>query len=183
MQSHLNSDRLKVTLVRSWPPSEQFASSIEEEHQIYAKYQSVVHGEQVSECDMRQFKRFLCLSPLIARTLDVKGASKEKTSEPVPYGSFHQQYRLDGRLIAVGVIDILSTCVSSVYFFYDPEFKHLNLGKYSALHELALVRRLNSLDANISWYYLGFYVHTCQKMRYKVKLIRISYVEIKKQIS
>lgn len=37
------------------------------------------------------------------------------------YGSFHQQYWLDDdKLIAVGVIDILPKCVSSVYFFYDP---------------------------------------------------------------
>lgn len=36
------------------------------------------------------------------------------------YGSFHQQYWLDEELIAVGVIDILPKCISSVYFFYDP---------------------------------------------------------------
>lgn len=33
----------------------------------------------------------------------------------VPYGSYHQLYRIDGRLVAVGVVDILPTClVSSV---------------------------------------------------------------------
>lgn len=49
------------------------------------------------------------------------------------YGSFHQQYWLDGRLIAVGVLDILPKCVSSVYFFYDPDFSHLTLGTYGSL--------------------------------------------------
>lgn len=49
------------------------------------------------------------------------------------YGSFHQQYWLGDKLIAVGVIDILPRCVSSVYFFYDPEYTSLSLGTYSSL--------------------------------------------------
>lgn len=83
------------------------------------------------------------------------------------YGSFHQQYRLNGKLIAVGVIDILNNCVSSVYFFYDPDYQFLNMGTYSSLREIAFTRQLNKMDPNIKWYYLGFYAHTCKKMRYK----------------
>jgi len=49
------------------------------------------------------------------------------------YGSFHQQYWLDDKLIAVGVIDILPKCVSSVYLFYDPDYYHMVLGTYSSL--------------------------------------------------
>lgn len=49
------------------------------------------------------------------------------------YGSFHQQYWLDDKLIAVGVIDILPGCVSSVYFFYDPDYSFLSLGTYGSL--------------------------------------------------
>lgn len=49
------------------------------------------------------------------------------------YGSFHQQYWLDDKLIAVGVIDILPGSVSSVYFFYDPEYSFLSLGTYGSL--------------------------------------------------
>lgn len=37
------------------------------------------------------------------------------------------------KLIAVGVLDILPRCVSSVYFFYDPDYSFLSLGVYSAL--------------------------------------------------
>lgn len=32
----------------------------------------------------------------------------------VPYGSYHQLYRIDGRLIAVGVVDVLPKCLVSV---------------------------------------------------------------------
>lgn len=52
------------------------------------------------------------------------------------YGSFHQQYWLGQKLIAVGVIDILPHCVSSVYFFYDPDYGHLSLGTYASLRFL-----------------------------------------------
>lgn len=49
------------------------------------------------------------------------------------YGSFHQHYLLDGQIIAVGVIDILPSCMSSVYLYYDPDYDFLSLGTYSAL--------------------------------------------------
>ena len=49
------------------------------------------------------------------------------------WGSFHEQFYIDGKLIAVGVLDILPHSVSSVYFYYDPEYSFLSLGVYSAL--------------------------------------------------
>ena len=38
-------------------------------------------------------------------------------------------YRLDGELIAVGVLDILPGCVSSVYFMYNAKWEKYSLGK------------------------------------------------------
>ncbi|WFC99551.1 arginyltransferase [Malassezia yamatoensis] len=80
-----------------------------------------------------------------------------------------------GKLIAVGVLDILPHCVSSVYFFYDPDYSHWQLGKIGALNEIALARRWNRNGADsLRYYYLGtsdshsgYYIHDCQKMRYK----------------
>ncbi|XP_040167225.1 arginyl-tRNA--protein transferase 1 isoform X4 [Anopheles arabiensis] len=86
------------------------------------------------------------------------------------FGTFHQQYWLDDRLIAVGVIDVLPNCVSSVYFFYDPEYKFLSLGTYGSLRELAYTRSLYKEYPSISNYYMGFYIHSCPKMRYKSNL-------------
>ena len=40
---------------------------------------------------------------------------------------------MDGKLIAVGVLDILPQCVSSVYFYYDTDYSFLSPGVYSAL--------------------------------------------------
>ncbi|KAK6328958.1 hypothetical protein J4Q44_G00009360 [Coregonus suidteri] len=85
----------------------------------------------------------------------------------VGYGSFHQQYWLDGRIVAVGVVDILPTCVSSVYLYYHPDFASLSLGSYSALREVAFTRQLQKQSPKLCYYYLGFYIHSCPKMRYK----------------
>ncbi|XP_067996499.1 arginyl-tRNA--protein transferase 1 isoform X4 [Melanerpes formicivorus] len=83
------------------------------------------------------------------------------------YGSFHQQYWLDGKIIAVGVIDILPYCVSSVYLYYDPDYSFLSLGVYSALREIAFTRQLHEKAPELCFYYMGFYIHSCPKMRYK----------------
>lgn len=86
------------------------------------------------------------------------------------YGSFHQQYYLDDKLIAVGVIDILPQCVSSVYFFYDPDYSFLSLGTYGALKEVQFTQQLRRESSKLSNYYMGFYIHSCPKMRYKGKM-------------
>lgn len=41
-------------------------------------------------------------------------------------------YRVDGKLVAIGVIDILPGCVSSVYFIYAEGWGPWSLGKVSA---------------------------------------------------
>lgn len=46
-----------------------------------------------------------------------QGGSLEMTegqdSLSVPYGSYHQLYRINGKLVAVGVVDILPKCLVS----------------------------------------------------------------------
>jgi len=152
-------NKLEVSLVKSWPPSPEFIRTLNEEFQVYFKYQTKIHNDKPNEVTMNGFKRFLCNSPLTST--NYSGPFSKG------YGSYHQQYRLNGKLIAVGVIDVLNHCVSSVYFFYDPEYDFLNLGTYSALREIALTREINKEDSQIRWYYLGYYTHECVKMRYK----------------
>ena len=62
------------------------------------------------------------------------------------------QYWLNDKLFGVNVIDILPNCLSSVYFFYDPDYSVLNLGTYSSLREIELVRKLNKFNLNIKYY-------------------------------
>ncbi|CAO1366125.1 unnamed protein product [Diamesa serratosioi] len=126
---------------------------------LYQKYQVTIHNDPPEKVNVRSYERFLAKSPM--------QLVKDYNTPPDGYGSFHQQYWLDGVLIAVGVIDILPECVSSVYFYYDPDYSFLSLGTYASLREVALTRELNKKCPQLSNYYLGFYIPTCPKMRYK----------------
>ncbi|XP_056617013.1 arginyl-tRNA--protein transferase 1 isoform X4 [Triplophysa dalaica] len=151
--------RLEVKLVPVSFEDPDFLASFEQSAALYARYQTTVHGDSPCECGESEFKRFLCDSPLEATTAP--------DGPDVGYGSFHQQYWLDGRIVAVGVLDILPSCVSSVYLYYHPDFSSLSLGTYSALSEIAFTKQLQKQSPKLAYYYLGFYVHSCPKMRYK----------------
>lgn len=60
--------------------------------------------------------------------------------------------------------------MSSVYFYYNPEYSFLSLGTYASLREIALVRELSKQCPGLKNYYLGFYIPTCPKMRYKANV-------------
>ncbi|KAK1164715.1 arginyl-tRNA--protein transferase 1 isoform X2 [Acipenser oxyrinchus oxyrinchus] len=137
----------------------EFTATYSQSAALYAKYQTTIHKDSPSECSESQFRRFLCDSPL--------EAENPSDGPDCGYGSFHQQYCLNGKIIAVGVIDILPACVSSVYLYYDPDYSGMSLGVYSALRELAFTRQLHEKAPRLRYYYMGFYIHSCPKMRYK----------------
>uniref|UniRef100_A0A1B0CS26 Arginyl-tRNA--protein transferase 1 n=1 Tax=Lutzomyia longipalpis TaxID=7200 RepID=A0A1B0CS26_LUTLO len=149
---------LQIDLICS--TGEEFNAFLQVEYELYRKYQTLVHKDPPE--DIEDFQYFLQRSPLQLKV--------SSTSPAKGFGSFHQQYWLDDRLIAVGVIDILPNCVSSVYLFYDPEFSFLSLGTYSSLREVAFTRELQKSCPELKYYYMGFYIHSCPKMRYKGKL-------------
>ncbi|KFO66205.1 Arginyl-tRNA--protein transferase 1, partial [Corvus brachyrhynchos] len=151
--------KLEVRLVPVSFEDPQFKSSFNQSATLFAKYQMSVHKDTPSDCGENEFTRFLCDSPL--------EAEHAPNGPECGYGSFHQQYWLDGKIIAVGVIDILPYCVSSVYLYYDPDFSFLSLGVYSALREIAFTRQLHEKAPDLCFYYMGFYIHSCPKMRYK----------------
>ncbi|PWY74416.1 arginine-tRNA-protein transferase [Aspergillus heteromorphus CBS 117.55] len=123
--------------------------------ELFLKYQTTVHKEDVSKWQTKDFKRFLCSG--ITRSPANAAKSDEKK-----LGSWHQCYRLDGKLIAVAVLDLMPSGVSSVYIFYDPDYEQWEFGKLSAMREIAF-----AIEAEYQYYYMGYYIHSCQKMRYK----------------
>ncbi|KAL3881818.1 hypothetical protein ACJMK2_028210 [Sinanodonta woodiana] len=151
--------KLEIKLVRTHPASKELRYSYEESYEVYRKYQMVIHKEKPHECSKHSYGEFLLSSPLEPKY--------GRGGIPMGYGSFHQQFILDGKIICVGVIDILPNCVSSKYLYYDPEYDFLSLGTYSALREIAFVRELNKHSKDLQYYYMGFYIYTCPKMRYK----------------
>lgn len=134
--------KLTITLALSKFSQEKFL--------LFQAYQRSVHRDRSTE---RGFKRFLCDSPL--EPIGTKGDCRLM-------GSYHQEYRLDGILIAVGFLDLLPHGVSSVYFIYHPDFASMSLGRVSACREACLAE-----EKSYRCYYMGFYIQTCQKMRYK----------------
>ena len=182
---------------------------LEEEFDLYVKYQREVHKDTAASHDPSMYTRFLVDSPIPqgygppgwggARggARDANGAGRPRvrgqadagnggagaeasTDEDLAfpcaippfqgYGTFHQQYRIDGKLVAVGVVDVLPRCLSSKYFFWDPDYAFLEFGKISALAEIAFVRNANAHDAvDLRYYYQGYYIHTCPKMSYKAQ--------------
>uniref|UniRef100_M1C773 Arginyl-tRNA--protein transferase n=1 Tax=Solanum tuberosum TaxID=4113 RepID=M1C773_SOLTU len=133
-----------------------------EEYSLYRRYQIRVHNDSPDEVAESSYRRFLVDTPLI-----FVPPSGDLTVPPCGFGSFHQQYLIDGRLVAVGVIDILPKCLSSKYLFWDPDLSFLSLGKYSALQEIRWVTQNQVHCPSLQYYYLGYYIHSCNKMRYK----------------
>lgn len=157
------------------------ADDADEKYQLFRKYQHIVHGEHPDKISSKKgYERFLCSAPLMStlpgsshvqNTLRPGDTVDVATSDPIPYDLYHMEWRLDGTLIAVGVLDILPTSVSSVYLFYDPDYAELQLGTVSALREIVLVRQLQrkrNMD-RIRYYNMGLYIHECPKMRYKAR--------------
>lgn len=129
----------------------------EEKFAVFENYQHVVHQESLSSISRDGFKRFLCDSPLRTETL------RSPDGKDRQLGSYHQCYRLDGKLVAIGVLDLLPECVSAKYFLYHESIHKFQPGKLGALHEIAL-----AAEQGYRYWYSGFYIHTCAKMRYKI---------------
>ncbi|KAL0743937.1 hypothetical protein Bca4012_085450 [Brassica carinata] len=138
-----------------------------EEYELYKRYQLRVHNDEPESISETSYKRFLVDTPLIEVLPSHDGDDDDENVPPCGFGSYHQQYRVDGRLIAVGVIDILPKCLSSKYLFWDPDFASLSLGNYSALQEIDWVKQNQARCSTLEYYYLGYYIHSCNKMRYK----------------
>lgn len=137
---------------------------VDVEFPLYLKYQVSNHHDDPHKVTRHSFKRFLIDSPFESTPADARPPGH---SPPCGLGSFHQQYWLDGKLIAVGVLDVLPHALSSKYFFWDSEYAALAPGKFSALKEAEWVQRAAQTCPALHYYYMGFYIHSCHKMRYK----------------
>jgi arginine-tRNA-protein transferase len=144
-------------------PAHDFVVTLEkdtftqEKYEVYENYQRTVHQEPPEKITPAGFRRFLCDSPL---QREIKVGDNGKLMK---LGSYHQCYRLDGKLVAIGVLDLLSHCVSAVYFLYHDSIHAHSPGKLGALREIALAR-----EGGYRYWYSGYYIHSCPKMKYKM---------------
>lgn len=104
------------TTKRPLEPAHRFEVNIEGDSvsqakfDLFVKYQTKVHREDVSRWKIKDFQRFLCSGIKRSPATITKTNADEKK-----LGSWHQCYRLDGKLIAVAVLDLVPSGVSSVY--------------------------------------------------------------------
>jgi arginine-tRNA-protein transferase len=106
-----------------------------------------------------------------ARMHDIKGWDNNQTNLKNYYTSFVDGYDSFGyeilyfdneTLIGVDLIDIVEDGISSIYFYYHPDYSHLSLGKYSLYKQIELAKALKK-----EWIYLGYYVKDCPSLSYK----------------
>lgn len=152
-----------------------------EKYELFKKYQIKVHNDEPDEVSEKSFERFLCSTPFLDEEIEGSKAewdsvndwakhaceasvSSRPTGKKRRLGPTHECYYLDGKLIAISVLDFLPSGVSSVYFIWDPDYANLSLGTLSGLREILMCSELS-----LGFYYMGYYIDDCPKMRYKRK--------------
>ncbi|WP_028238869.1 arginyltransferase [Stutzerimonas azotifigens] len=81
----------------------------------------------------------------------------------LPFSRFYE-FRLEGRLLAVAVTDVLPNGLSAVYTFFDPDEERRSLGRYAILWQVGEAAR-----RGLKAVYLGYWIKNCRKMNYKTE--------------
>ena len=117
----------------------------EEKAEVYRRYLAHQHGTEEEAVTEERYSTFLVESCLRHETMEL-------------------QYRVDGRLAGVGIVDRLRHSLSTVYFYFDPDFSRLSPGTWSALFEIRLAKTWG-----LPYYYLGYFIPGCGAMNYKAR--------------
>jgi arginine-tRNA-protein transferase len=79
--------------------------------------------------------------------------------------STHMTFRLNGKLIAVAVTDLLQDAMSAIYTFYDHTVASRSLGTFCILSQIK-----HTQQQNWPYLYLGYWIKQSPKMDYKTKV-------------
>lgn len=116
----------------------------QEHFHLYQRYQKARHCDDGMDSDNpEQYRNFLLQSHVDSTLVE---------------------FRDQGVLRMVSLIDILDDGLSSVYTFYDPDVAQSSFGTYNVLWQADLCRKLE-----LDYLYLGYWIAESDKMAYKAR--------------
>jgi arginyl-tRNA--protein-N-Asp/Glu arginylyltransferase len=109
---------------------------------LYQRYLATRHPDgEMAASDPEDYRRFLFADWCETRCVEL---------------------RIDRRLLAVAVTDVVPGALSAVYTFFDPAEAPRSPGVLAILAQIELARHWR-----LAHVYLGYWIGDCQKMRYK----------------
>ena len=138
------SQRRALNACGHFQPREMPLEFIEEHYLLYQRYQASRHaGGGMDQDNREQYAHFLLQSHVDSRLIE---------------------FRENGILRMVSVIDCLTDGLSSVYTFYEPGVAGPGLGTFGVLWQIEVCRELK-----LPYLYLGYWIRESRKMAYKAR--------------